>query len=50
MALDQLGTTSKPNRRLTAGSIRFRAVSFVLNNDNRPELAVDRRLGFEVIP
>ena len=32
-----LGTASKPNRRLTGGSVRFRPVSFVLNNDNRPE-------------
>ena len=32
-----LGTASKPNRRLTGGSVRFRAVFIVLNNDNRPE-------------
>ena len=32
-----LGTTSKPKSRLTGGSVRFRTVSFVLNNDNRPE-------------
>ena len=32
-----LGTASKPNRRLTGGSVRFRPVSIVLNNDNRPE-------------
>ena len=38
-----LGTTSKPNRR-------FRTVSIVLNNDNCPEPAVDRRLGFEATP
>ena len=28
---------SKPNRRLTGGSVRFCPVSIVLNNDNRPE-------------
>ena len=28
---------SKPNRRLTGGSVRFRPVSIVLNNNNRPE-------------
>ena len=48
-----LGTTSKPNCRLTAGSVRFRAVSIVLNNDNR--LEPDRTggrpaLGFEATP
>ena len=32
-----LGTTSKPNRRLTGGSVRFWLVSIVLNNDNCPE-------------
>ena len=32
-----LGAASKPNRRLTGGSVRFRPVSIVLNNDNRPE-------------
>ena len=32
-----LGAASKPNRRLTGGSARFRPVSIVLNNDNRPE-------------
>ena len=32
-----LGTTSKSNRRLTGDSVLFRAVSVVLNNDNRPE-------------
>ena len=32
-----LGTTSELNRWLTGGSIRFRPVSFVLNNDNHPE-------------
>ena len=32
-----LGVASKPNRRLTGGSVRFRLVSIVLNNDNRPE-------------
>ena len=32
-------TGSKPNRwlQLTGGSARFRPVSIVLNNDNRPE-------------
>ena len=34
---NRLGTASKPNRRLTGGSIRFRPVSIVLNDDNRPE-------------
>ena len=32
-----LGTASKPNPRLTDGSVRFHPVSIVLNNDNRPE-------------
>ena len=32
-----LGTASKPNRRLTGGSVRFRTVSIVPNNDNRLE-------------
>ena len=32
-----LGTASKPNRRLTGGSVRFHPVSIVLNNDNRPK-------------
>ena len=32
-----LGAASKPNSRLTGGSFRFRPVSIVLNNDNRPE-------------
>ena len=45
-----LGTTSKPNRRLTSSSVRFRAVSVVLNNDNRPEPTGDQRLGFEASP
>ena len=31
-----MGTASKPNRRLTGGSVRFRPVAMVLNNDNRP--------------
>ena len=31
------GTTSKPNRWLPGGFVRFRPVSIVLNNDNRPE-------------
>ena len=34
---NRLGTASKPNRRLTGGSVRFWPVSIVLNNDNRPE-------------
>ena len=34
---NSLGTASKPNRRLTGGSGRFRPVSIVRNNDNRPE-------------
>ena len=42
--------SSKPNRWLTAGSVWFQSVSTVLNNDNRPEPAVDRRLGFEAAP
>ena len=33
-----IGTTSKPNCRLTSGSVCFRPISIVLNNDNRPEL------------
>ena len=33
----QLGAASKPNRRLTGGSVRFRPVAIVLNNDNRLE-------------
>ena len=44
---------SKPNRRLTGGSVRFRPVSIVLNNDNtrnRTEPPVNRRLGFEAAP
>ena len=36
-----LGTGSKPNRRLTGSSVRFRPVSIVLNNDNRAEPAVE---------
>ena len=32
------GMASKPNRRLTCGSIWFRTMSFVVNNDNRLEL------------
>ena len=32
-----LGTASKPDPRLTGGSVRFRPVSVVLNNGNRPE-------------
>ena len=32
-----LGAASKPNRRLSGGSVRFRPVFIVLNNDNRPE-------------
>ena len=32
-----LGAASKPNRRLTGGSVRFRPASIVLNNDSRPE-------------
>ena len=32
-----LGTTSKPNRRLTGSSVRFWSVSIVINNGNRPE-------------
>ena len=35
--LETLGTASKPNRRFTGGSVRFRPVSIVLNNDNRTE-------------
>ena len=35
--LPWLGMASKPNRRLTAGSVRFRPVPIVLNNDNHPE-------------
>ena len=45
-----LGTTSKPNRRLTSGSVRFWAVSIVLDNDNRPEPAVGWQLGSEAAP
>ena len=45
-----LGMTSKSNRWLTGSSIRFWAVSIVLNDDNRPEPAVDQGLGFEVAP
>ena len=30
--------------------VRIRPVPIVLNNDNRPEPAVIRRLGFEVAP
>ena len=36
-SFDLLGTASKPNPRLTGGSVRFHPVSIVLNNDNRPE-------------
>ena len=42
-SINDLGAASKPNRRLPGGSIRFRPVSIVLNNDNR-------RLGFEASP
>ena len=45
-----LGTTSKPNRRLTGGSVRFGPVPIVLNNGNRTEPPVNRRLGFEAAP
>ena len=48
-----LGTASKPNRRLTVGSARFRPVSIVLNNDNRPEpdgTPGQPAVGFEVAP
>ena len=34
----------------TGGSVRFRPVSIVLNNDNRTEPQVNRRLGFEAAP
>ena len=34
---EHIGTTSKPNRWLTGGSIWFLAVSIVLNNDNHVE-------------
>ena len=44
------GTTPKPKSRLTDGSFRFRPVSIVLNNHNRPGRSVNRRLGFEVAP
>ena len=37
MAWMRLGMTSKPNRRLTGGSIQFQPVSIDLNNANRPE-------------
>ena len=37
LPINNLGTTSKPNRRLTGGSVRFRPVPIVLNNGNRPE-------------
>ena len=41
IALAPLGTTSKPNRRLTgtvpSGTGRVRSVSIVQNNDNRRE-------------
>ena len=33
----KLGAASKPNRRLTGGSFRFRAVVIVWNNRNRAE-------------
>ena len=45
-----LGTASKPKRQLTGSSVRFHPVSIVLNNDNRPEPPVNRRLGFEAAP
>ena len=32
-----LGAASKPNRRLTGGSVQFRAVVIVKNNRNRAE-------------
>ena len=44
-----LETASKPNRQLTGGSVQFRPVSIVLNNDNRPEpdgTAGQRAVGF----
>ena len=45
------GVASKPNRRLTGGSVRFRAVVIVNNNRrNRTEPPVNRRLGFEAVP
>ena len=47
--ITQKGTASKPNRRVTSGSVRFRPVSIVLNNDNRPEpdgTAGQPRVGF----
>ena len=52
----ELGAASKPNRRLTGGSVRFRAVAIVRNNRNRPEpdgtagYRRFRRLGFEAVP
>ena len=45
-----LGMTSKPNRRLTGGSVQFWAISIVLNNDNRPKPTVNGLLGFEAAP
>ena len=39
------GTASKPNRRLTGSSIRFRTVAIVLNATGR-----NRRLSFEAAP
>ena len=42
--------TSKPNCRLTGGSVRFHAVVIVKNKRNRLEPPVNRRLGFEVVP
>ena len=33
-----LGMTSKPNRQLTGGLVRFRQVPIVVYNDNRTEL------------
>ena len=53
VTIETLGAASKPNRRLTGGSFRFRAVVIVENNRNRAEpdgTAVNRRLGFEVVP
>ena len=34
---DGFKTQPAVDRRLTGGSVRFRPVSIVLNNDNRPE-------------
>ena len=36
-SLGMTGMTSKPIRQVTGGSVPFRPVSVVLNNDNRPE-------------